>query len=274
MTIKIVADSASDLFELLDVPFAAASLKIITARREYVDDRTLDAEEMANDLASYKGRSSSSCPNHQDWLEAFGDAEQVVCVTITGGLSGSYNAACMAKDIYEEENPGRRVLVLDSLSAGPEMALMIERIRERILAGDDLDTIEKTFDRHRTRLLFVLSSLKNLANNGRISPLAAKLVGTLGIRMVGTASEAGTLELLHKCRGENRALETVVACMAEAGFAGERVKISHCLNRSAAETLKQLIREKFANAAVEIYPTGGLCSFYAERGGLLIGFEV
>ena len=276
MNIKIVADSAADIRALADeaVPFAVASLKIITAEREYVDDDTLNAAEMANDLATYKGRSSSSCPNHRDWIDAFGDAEQAVCVTITSGLSGSYNAACMAKDIYEEEHPGRRVLVIDSLSAGPEMALMIERIRERILTGDDLDTIEKTFDRHRTRLLFVLSSLKNLANNGRVSPLVAKVAGTLGIRMVGTASGEGKLDLLHKCRGEVRALETVLRSMIEAGFAGGRVKIAHCLNSPAAENLKRLIRESFANAAVDVYPTGGLCSFYAERGGLLVGFEV
>lgn len=272
--IKIVTDSASDLREMRGVPFAVAALRIITAEREYVDNAGLDVAGMANDLANYKGRSSSSCPNHDDWLRAFGDEEEIICVTITSALSGSYNAACTAKALYEEAHPGRRVFVVDSRSAGPEMALMIEAIRDQILAGADFDTVCRQVDRGRTRLLFVLSSLKNLANNGRVSPLAAKVAGALGFRMVGTASEEGTLELLHKCRGEARALEQVVESMTEAGFSGGRVKIAHCLNESAAAELRARILERFSTAEVEVYPTGGLCSFYAERGGLLIGFDV
>ena len=94
---KIVADSSANLMKLEKVPFAAAPLKIIAGDREFVDDEMRDLEDMVAHFSSYKGRSQTSCPNPDDWLRAFGEAEEVYCVAITSGLSGSYNAACIAK---------------------------------------------------------------------------------------------------------------------------------------------------------------------------------
>ncbi|WP_054639693.1 DegV family protein [Lactococcus fujiensis] len=115
--------------------------------------------------------------------------------------------------------------------------------------------------------------MKNLANNGRVNPLVAKAVGLLGIRIVGKASEKGDLDPLDKCRGEKRALSCIFDNMNKLGFKGGKVKIGHVGNETAAHSLKQIILSKFENTDIEIYPTRGLCSFYAEKGGLLVGFE-
>ena len=130
--VKIVADSSADLLRLQDFAFAAAPLKILAQDREFVDDETLDVTGMVQWFDSYKGKSKTSCPNPGDWLQAFGDAQEVYCVTITSGLSGSYNSACIAKQLYEEKHPGRKVWVVDSLSAGPELVLLIEKLQEYI----------------------------------------------------------------------------------------------------------------------------------------------
>lgn len=274
--IKIVADSSADVTTLSDVAFEYAPLKIITADKEYVDDASLDVSEMVNDLQSYRGRSSTSCPNASDWLCAFGDAEWVFCVTITGTLSGSYNAAVLAKGLYEEEHPGRRVFVLNSLSAGPEIALTIEKLRELIVSGKDFDTIVNEITDYAiksTGLVFMLESMKNLANNGRVSPIVAKVAGVLGIRVVGKASDKGDLEPLNKCRGEKKALDAIVGHLVSLGYNGGKIKIAHCFNEAAATKLEAIIKEKFAYAQIDIYKCRGLCSFYAEKGGMLVGFE-
>ena len=274
--IKIVADSSSDLFHLDSVDFAAAPLKIITADAEYVDDESLDVEGMVTTLLRYKGKSSTSCPNVDDWLGVFGDADEVYCFTITAELSGSYNAAMVAKRQYEEEHPGRRVFVLNSLSAGPEVCLIIEHLQELILEGKEFDEICEEIQayREKTGLVFTLESMKNLANNGRVSPIVAKMAGLLNIRVVGKASEQGDLEPLAKCRGEQKALEAIVEQMKNEGLKRGKVRIAHCFNETAARRLKEMIREKFAGAVhVKLYRCRGLCSFYAEKGGMLIGFE-
>ena len=274
-TTKIVTDSSADVMSLANVAFEAVPLKIITADREYVDDNNLDVEGMVNDLAAYRGKSSTSCPNPEDWLRAFGDAEHVFCVTITGTLSGSYNAAMVAKKTYEKAHPDRRVFVLNSLSTGPEMALAIDKTQELILAGKEFDDIceQVTEYNKKTGLLFMLESMRNLANNGRVSPIVAKMAGLLGIRVVAKASDKGDIKPLNKCRGEKKALETLVEHLKNLGLKEGRVRIAHCFNEPAAIALRDLIRDKFARVQVDLTRCRGLCSFYAERGGLLVGFE-
>lgn len=275
MGMKIVADSSADMHEFAGVAFASAPLKISTAEKEYVDDAALDAAQMATELLAYKGKSSTSCPNTEDWLRAFGDAEEIFCVTITSALSGSYNSACLAKAKYEETHPERRVFVIDSLSTGTEMRLLIEKLAELIGAGEDFDAIRKAITKYqqKTGLLFMLESMKNLANNGRVSPVVAKMAGILGIRAIGKASDKGQLEMLSKCRGEKRALETIIEQMKALGCVGGKVRIAHCLNEDAARSLSERIQKTFETVDVQICKCGGLCSFYAEKGGMLIGFE-
>lgn len=273
--VKIVADSSCDLSGLNNISFECAPLKIITAQKEYIDTPSLDVNEMVSDLQSYKGKSSTSCPNAGDWLNAFGDSEFIFCVTITATLSGSYNAACLAKETYESEHPNRRVFVLDSLSTGPEMALILERLEELILSGKEFTEIcnDITIYSQHTGLLFMLESMKNLANNGRVNPIVARMAGMLGIRVVGKASEKGDLEPLNKCRGEAKALEAIAEHMQLLGFKNGKVIISHCQNSSAAHALKELLENKFGSVPIKIHECRALCSFYAEKGGMLIGFE-
>jgi len=273
--IKIVADSSSDLAIFDEISYSAAPLKIITSNKEYTDNQALNVEEMVNDLLKYSGKSSTACPSPDDWLSAFSDAEYIFCVTITSNLSGSYNSACTAKGLYEEQHPDRKVYVIDSLSTGPEMQLIIEKISSSAKNGMEFEDICQEIDEYckHTGLLFMLESMKNLANNGRVSPLVAKAAGLLGIRIVGRASDHGTLEVLEKCRGEKKALPAIVEKMQSFGFSGGKVIIDHCFNIEAAQKLKALILEKFQSAKIVIGECRGLCSFYAEKGGLLIGFE-
>lgn len=274
-TFKIVADSSANLMQLEKVAFDAAPLKIITAEREFVDNRQLDLKEMIQYFRTYKGRSQTSCPNPDDWLSAFGDAEDVFCVTITSGLSGSYNAACIARDLYQEAHPNRRVFVIDSLSAGPELTLTVEKLEQLILEGRSFDEICDLISQYiqKTGLLFMLESLNNFAANGRVSPTVAKLTGILGIRIVGKASDAGTLEPTDKCRGETKSLQTLVRRLKESGLRQGKVRMAHCQNEAAAQRLKAMLEAELPEVSVKIGENLGLCSYYAEQGGLLVGFE-
>lgn len=275
MKYKIVSDSASNVLSLSQVDFSSVPLKIITTQAEYVDDAALDVAKMVEEVKQTKGKSGTSCPNIHDWLQAFGDADCVFAVTITSNLSGSCAAARQAKEEYEATHPGAKVFVIDSLSAGPEMRLIIEKLREWIgqqLPFEEIRDAVQEYMKH-THLLFSLESLTNLARNGRVNPAVAKIAGVLGIRVVGVASEVGTLQQLYKCRGEKKALETVFEEMKRRGFAGGKTCIAHCLNPEAAAVLKETILKTFPGSDVAIEQTTALCSFYAEQGGLMIGFE-
>lgn len=275
MKTKIVVDSSSNLYELPGAEFACVPLKIVTDEQEYLDDGHLDAVGMAQTLRSYKGKTTTSCPNVADWLAAYEGAEQVFAVTITGTLSGSYNAALLAAEEYKADHPEARVFVLDSLSAGPECRLLAERLQQLVESGMDFDAVceEILAYKKHTHLLFSLESLANLARNGRVKPAVAAVARMLGIRVIGQASEAGELDVICKTRGEHGALERIVLELKEHGYTNGKVNISHCGNPAAAERLKHMIEAVFEGARVVVTECGGLCSYYAELGGLLIGYE-
>lgn len=275
MNMKIVADSSANLCTLEDGSIVSVPLTIRTDEREFVDDASLDIKEMIDYLAGYKGKSGSACPSTGDWYSAFGDAEYIFAVTITSNLSGAYNSARIAKEDYEADYPDRKVFLIDSLSTGGEMKLIVEKIQELHANGLSFEDICERITEYqkKTHLVFMLKSLTNLANNGRVSPAVAKLAGLLNINVVGIASDSGTLEQKEKARGEKKAVAALHKIMDKMGYAGGKVRIDHCLNSEDAEKIKRLILSLFPAADVVIGENRGLCSFYAEKGGIIIGFE-
>ena len=257
----IVADSSSNVRTLPDVAYAFAPLTVRVDGVDYVDNESLDKQAFLDALEKTKDASTTSCPNIQDWLHAFGDADEVFVVALTSGLSGGYNAAVNAAEHYQESNPGAKVFVLDSKSTGPELELIVEKYAQLIEENLSFEHIVSAIQEYlkRTHLMFSLKKVDNFAKNGRVNPLVAKLASALNIRIVGQASDQGELQVLHKSR--------------ECGFAGGRTILRHTQNLAAAQKLETLIKERFPECHITIGENEGLCSYYAEPGGLLVGFE-
>lgn len=274
MNYKIVSDSSSNVLTMEDSHFASVPMKV-RAEKEYSDDAALDLAGMVADLRAYKGKSGSSCPNVGEWLEAFGDAECIFGLTISKNLSGSYNSACQAASAYREEHPGAKIHIFNTLTAGPQQAMLADKILELCRQGLDFETVvEKVNDyQNHTHLLFCLESMMNLARNGRISIAVAKLAGMLGIRVCGVA-ENGEVVAAHKPRGVKKAVDTLVEMMKERGFYdGALLRVAHCFGEDFALALRDSVIAQFPNTRFRLEPTTALCSFYAEAGGLMIGFE-
>lgn len=272
---KIVADSSCDMWELNGVDFAVAPMTISTDNKHYVDNQKLDVRLMSEDLAKYKGISHTACPSVGSWLDCYEGYDEVFVVTLTGSMSGTYNSAMTAKGIYEEENENVKVHVFDSLSTGPEMRLLIEKLKEMI--EEDLtfeEIVEKGQDYlNHTRLFFALKSLHNFAMNGRVSKAVASAIGVLNISIFATASEEGTIQQISKCRGEKKVVRSMIEHLENAGYHGGKVRISHADNLKLAHNVRDKILELYPHADIIVYPMGGLCTYYAEIGGLLVGCE-
>ena len=237
MNYKIVSDSASNLLQGTQW-YQSVPLKIL-GQQEYIDDGSQDVAEMVHHLKHFKGKSSSSCPNVSDWLDAFEGHQCIFAVTITQRLSGSYNAAVQAANTYREEHPDARIFVIDSMAAGPEMAMIVDKIRTLMDQGLDPDQVMEQVKDYQGHLytLFCLESLTNLARNGRVNPTVAKLAGVLGIRVCGEAQQ-GQIVPIHKARGARKALNTLVEMIAERGFHdGCLLRVAHCFAPETAQAL-------------------------------------
>ena len=280
MTWKIVADSGCDYREITDLAdqttFESVPLTIQIDHEIFVDNAHLDIDGMMEKMYATSSASKSACPSPDDYLRSFEGAENIFVVTITGSLSGSHNSAQLAKKLFLEENPTANIHVIDSLSAGGEVDLIVRKLNDLIKEGLSFEQVVEAITHYQanTKLLFVLAKVDNLVKNGRLSKLIGAVVGLLNIRLVGEASDTGTLELLQKARGAKKALTAAVDEVLKAGYKGGRIIIAHRNNEKFCQQFSEVIKEKFPAADISFLPTSGLCSFYAEEGGLLMGYEI
>ena len=280
MTWKIVADSGCDYREITDLAnqtkFESVPLTIQIDHEIFLDNAHLDIDGMMEKMYATSSASKSACPSPDDYLRSFEGAENIFVVTITGSLSGSHNSAQLAKKLFLEENPTANIHVIDSLSAGGEVDLIVRKLNDLIKEGLSFEQGVEALNHYQenTKSLFVLAKVNNLVKNGRISKLIGAVVGLLNIRMVGEASDTGTLELLQKARGAKKALTATVDEVLKAGYKGGRIIIAHRNNEKFCQQFSEIIKEKFPAADISFLPTSGLCSFYAEEGGLLMGYEI
>ena len=204
----------------------------------------------------------------EDWNDPFG-------VTISRNLSGSFNAAEAAAREFAEEHPDAKIHIFDTLSAGPEMAMVTEKIVELVNQGLSFEEIVagvREYQNH-CHILFCLESMNNLARNGRVNPAVAKIASVLGIRACGDAQN-GQIIPTQKPRGQKKATETLAAMIRERGFTNSSwLRIAHCFGENQAQLLIDALKKDFPDARYTVEPTGVLCSFYAEEGGLMIAME-
>ncbi len=273
--IKYVTDSSCDTINYDGIDVAVAPLRIYTSERDFVDNEDLDVHEMIEYLLSYKDRSYTSCPSTESWLQAYEGGDEIYVITLTSNISGTYNSACAAKEEYIKNHPQARILVVDTLSTGPEMRLILEKIIEWKKEGKTFEEISKYVEDYKktTRLFFAFKSLHNFAQNGRVNKVLASMIAKLNISIIGTASEKGDIEPQIKCRGINNVLTRLTEELTKAGFHGGKLRICHIENKELAEKLGQKIKDLYPETDLCIYPARGLCSYYGERGGIIIGCE-
>ena len=133
---------------------------------------------------------------------------------------------------------------------------------------------EKVLDYHNhLHTLFCLESMNNLARNGRVNIAVAKIAGMLGIRVAGEA-KGGQVAPVHKPRGLRKTTQMLVDMVKERGFRdGGYIRVAHCFAEEAAADFREALLAEFPHARFMLEPTTALCSYYAEVGGLIIGFE-
>lgn len=222
MTIKIITDSSANLtlkssnaYEFTVVP-----LTISVDQHHFVDNDNLDRGLFKAALAHTQEPAKTSCPNIAEWLHAYEGGDTIYVVTIFSALSGSYSAAQQAATIYQEEHPQAQVHVFDSLSAGPGLDLLIQKIAKLIEDEADFATVASQVTEYQahTKLTFLLQSINNLATNGRVKPAIAKVVQFLKIGILGQADNQGEFAMAGKVRGQKKIATSILKQMLADGY--------------------------------------------------------
>lgn len=274
----IVSDSSCDLraheineenVDLTIIPFF-----IQIGQASYTDDESMDVDAMLTANAATREKGKTACPSPQSWLDAFSQPGPVIAVTISSELSGSYSSACVAMEMIKKQEPDKQIAVVNSRATGAETVHIICGMRDAINRGLSFEAVVAEGNRiaEKTHTVFALCSFHNLVKNGRVNPLVGLIAGHMGFWGIGAGDESGKIVIRAKVHGMRRMIHGVVEELRQNGLAGDLITICHCLNEETAQRLRDAILEAFQQVRVTIRPTLGLDSFYAERGGLIVGY--
>ena len=102
-------------------------LKILLGEQEVLDDGSRTMEEVQALLDGSRCKTGTACPSVGDWQRVMEAGEQVIAITISGAVSGSYQSACIARSMVLEEHPEKKIFVFDSISGSGVMEFMVRR---------------------------------------------------------------------------------------------------------------------------------------------------
>lgn len=279
---NIVTDSSSDVlkssFQSERVNFVSVPLRIQVGEQEYVDDEMLSIPELLRAMDAEKSASSTACPSPEAFARAFEQGECTVCFTISGNLSGTYNAAVLGREMVLEEHPEKKICIIDSKSTAGAMELLIRKAQawmEAAAGPQDFDGICDGLRMYQAsqRTVFTLEAYDNLIKNGRMRPLVGNLLHTLGIHVIADATPQGTIHVCGKAKGELRTFKALVKHMGESkDCTGAEVVIHHCENLGGAMRLKEVILADLPVKEVTFRSCRGLTAYYAMQNGLIVSF--
>lgn len=279
MAFKIIGDSCLDLTEELkkDPHFQTIPLTLQVDDTLVVDDETFDQKAFLKLVKESPNCPKTACPSPETFKKAYECEEDwVFVITLSGHLSGSYNSAVLAKDLYVEEHGPKNIAVIDSLSASSGELLIALKIRELCEAGKSFEEVVEKVTELRDNLgtYFVLETLEFLRKNGRLTGLQAFFATALNIKPVMGAG-SGTIIKLDQARGINKALSRMCEiAVKDAGETKEKTAvIAHCNNAERAVMVKNELAGRAEFKEILITETAGVATVYAGDGGIILAIE-
>ena len=277
MSYKVIVDSCGELPESYkkNERFESVPLVLDIDGHHVVDDETFDQADFLRRVAESPNCPKSSCPSPERYLEAYTcEADNVYAVTLSAELSGSYNSAVLAKNLYIEEYGEKNIHVFNSRSASIGETLIAMKVQECEETGmtfeQVVDTVERYIDGQHT--YFVLENLDTLRKNGRLTGIKSLVAGALNIKPVMAATPEGTICQIGQARGIKKALAKMADQIAEETQEAEEkiLAISNCNCRERAREVERMLLAKMKVKASFIIDTAGISSMYANDGGIIV----
>lgn len=281
MSFQIIGDSCCDYPYLKDdyswlnrVP-----LTIELDGETFVDDKTLRSSILLSKMSASRNAPKSACPSPGDYLEAYEcGADEIYVVTLSDKLSGSYNSAVVAANMFIDSHPQKKIFVFSSHSAAAGQIAVCQKIYSLAAAGVPFEEIVSETLEFISNLTtyFVLETLEVFRKNGRLNHLQSIITGALKIKLVMGGDENGNICVRGKALTMDSAIlkmaEQIAKKYGEADMSGTTLYITHCKCPDRARFARDAIMKKVNFKDCEILKAGGISTIYANAGGLIVAF--
>ena len=249
----ILSDSCHDLPKALaeKLEIGVAPLSVAYDENTVFDDGTMDPHDFYEGIRAGK-MPKTSAVNLEGWARLMEPAmkagKDVLALCISSALSTTYQSAVIAGDELMEKYPGRKVLVVDTLSAAVGMGLLVWNAAMMRNEGRDIETVRAWVEEHKLNVCHwvTVNDLMHLKRGGRVSAATAVVGTMLQIKPVLIVDDNGKLETAAKARGRKAAMQMLVDKLATTGIPGanDTVFLGHGDCPEEAEVMVQMLKAK------------------------------
>ena len=262
MSYKIVTDASADLTPQLvkEGGVCAIPMNYDLGDEQFVCDGATSQETLKNYYNAMREgkmtRTSQISPQqYVDFFRPFCErGENVLYLSLSSGLSSTYNSSLIAAGELAEEFPNVTIRCVDTLAATAGMTLLLEKAVENREAGMSIEENAVWLEENRLNVChwFMVDDLMYLKRNGRISPAVAFVGAALGMKPLIRIEEDGSLTNFEKKRGRQAALDRLVEHYKESSEkpTGEHVFIPHTDAEDAANYCEKMVKKLNPSAVV------------------------
>ena len=250
------ADLTKEQFEKYDVKFVCFHFNIDS--ETYPDDlgQSMSFKTFYDRMRDGADTSTSQV-NPEQYIDFFTpyleEGKDILHLTLSSGISGTYNSAMIAKEELEEKYPDRKIYVIDSLAASVGYGMLMHELSDMRAAGKSIDELVEWIDANKLKIhhWVMVSDLKWLVKGGRVSKVSGVLGSMLNICPLINVNREGKLAPQEKIRTKKKAIARIVEMMeanADNGLDYDgKCYIAHSDCPEDAEYMKNMIEEKFKN---------------------------
>lgn len=274
MAIKIIGDSCCDFtkLELRKGIHVSVPMSVTIGGIEYRDDGRRTQEDWIRMIKEDPGYPQSACPSPDDFYKAFDENCDNYVVTLSSKLSGVYNAAMVAKDMFEDEHEDVKIHIFDSKSAAAGEHLISDKIMECYEAGKSFEETVKEVEAFRDEMftIFVLDDLETFKKNGRLRGVKALVATALNVKPV-LYGDDGEIKQLDQAIGMQSAINRMLYHIEKKKLDPSRkVRITQCDSKELCLKIAKILTERFGFTDVKILNAGGISTSYENPGGVVI----
>ena len=273
--IKIITDGSCDLpKEVIErVNPGIIGINVCFGEESYIGGVEIDDKTFYEKMKVSKELPKTSSPSPDRFIEAYKcEEDEILVFTLTSKLSGTHSNAVLAKTMYLEEHPEKRIEVIDTQSGSIGVALMMLKCNELIEQGKTMDEILNEIEKYKKDIIFfgALDTLENAIKGGRINPLAGKIIGALNFKAIVQIKD-GVVKPIDKARGESNSIKKV-ANYITSNIEDTKDKIlclMHANCPEKAHKLLSIIEKTHKFDEVYISEVGPVMGTYTSEGAVL-----
>ena len=273
--IKIITDGSCDLsHEVLNkFNINVVPLGVSFGEEHYTAGVDIDNKEFYAKMKDSKELPKTFCPSPENFCKEYQcEEDKIIVIALSSKLSGTYNSASLARDLYLSEHKEKDIRVIDSMTGSIGAGLLLIKAAKMISEGKDIDEIVEAIENLKEKISFygTLETLENAIKGGRINPLAGKIIGALNFKAIVQIKD-GVVKPIDKARGESNSIKKV-ANYISSSIEDTKDKIlclMHANCPEKAHKLLSIIEKTHKFDEVYISEVGPVMGTYTSEGAVL-----